>query len=80
LFLPEDTDGALALHFEEGLRCAGCGQPGDESRQPSAEEDYRTRRIACHACAELEKARADLHEGGAPGIHLIVERTRKGGR
>jgi hypothetical protein len=41
--------------------------------QPGAEEKYRARLIACHACAESEKAQHADHP--EPGIHVVIERT-----
>ncbi len=76
LFLPADTDGAVALTLDEQMR-GPCGQPHDESMDPSKEDAYTVRRIACHACAEKSKAEADMREaeGSDHGIFLHVELT-----
>lgn len=53
----------------------GCGQPMEESLRPGAEDAYRSRRIGCHACAEQQKAQADVRDGHADaGIHIFIER------
>lgn len=53
----------------------GCGQPLEESTRPDAEDKYRTRLFACHACAARQKTEADLRDTHAePGIHLVTER------
>jgi hypothetical protein len=78
LFLAEDTDGAMALQWYEGLICSGCGQPLDESMSPEAEDGYRARLLACHGCAELQKAQTDLQADTAdPGLHIVIERAQR---
>ena len=41
-----------------------------------SEGHYRTRLVACHACAEIQAAEIDLREGNAErGVRIAVERT-----
>lgn len=42
---------------------------------PSAQDQYRTRLIVCHSCAEVQKRERDLAEDKHtdPGLQVIVE-------
>lgn len=76
LFTPEDTDAQLELAAYEANLHRGCGQPLDESTLRSSQDQYRSRVIACHACAEKQKTERDLAaaEHPEPGLIVIVER------
>lgn len=74
LFLPEDTDGAVALALEEQM-LGPCGQPHDESMRSDMEDRYATRLVACHACAAHSKRQQDLAEDSADhGLFVHVDR------
>ncbi|MGZ4465197.1 MAG: hypothetical protein ACXVW0_07560 [Nocardioides sp.] len=45
--------------------------------RPEAEDTYRARLVACHGCAELQKAQTGLQDDQHvdPGIHIVIEPT-----
>lgn len=54
LWLPEDTELALAYQAEAKLRCSGCGNPRDESMNPEMAHVWKSHSSVCYACAELD--------------------------
>lgn len=49
---------------EAGLCPGGCGQPLEESTAVGADENYRARILACHACTTRERAIEDRDTRG----------------
>lgn len=79
LFLPDDTDGALALRLEEDETCTGCGHPMSESMKPGNDDAYGARKLTCFACAAIDRAKADLMEepGSTHGIRISATRLEE---
>ena len=65
LWLDEDRDYALALHFLEQETCGGCGQPRSESTAIENDGAYRAEPVRCHACAALSRQSTKFLDGAA---------------
>ncbi len=77
MWLPEDTDYALAWQAEEAAACDGCGFPRDESMDPEKARggSYRVRRLVCFACQERQAAMRESSDakGSQAGLYIAVE-------
>lgn len=70
-----DLAEATALLALEAETCPGCGQPISESTHPDAEDGYEVDLpIRCHACTELDRARA-IDRPNPSALSFEIRRT-----
>lgn len=78
LWLDEDRDYALALHWLEAETCSGCGQPRSESTAIENDGGYRIEPIRCHACAAMARQSTKFLDGAsgtaAAGLTFYVHK------
>ena len=77
LWLDEDRDWALALHYIEADRCPDCGQQWGEATDPANEFKWRGELTKCHACAAAARTIANHENAGGDTRGLHVHVTRK---
>jgi hypothetical protein len=74
LWLPEDTEEVLAYLREKAQLCPGCGQPRENTMDPEAEGQWRSRALRCHACTAKARAAEQFAQAKAPsGLYFTVE-------
>lgn len=67
----------MAWQAEQDTRCAGCGHPLGETLDPASEDKYRAEKLICHACAPVDRAKADQRENEhdeGHGARWVAER------
>ncbi len=75
MWLPDDTDEALAWQAEHDAACAGCGQPRDESFDPDLQHRWAAKALRCHACAAKRTVEREFAEADhTDGLYIVVER------
>ena len=76
-----DIEAALAYQDDLGAKCSGCGHYVDESMADGADRDYEAEPLACHACAERDRAQERYRKdnGDQAGVRWRIKRIyRKG--
>ena len=78
LWLDEDRDYALALHFLDAETCSGCGQSRSESTALENEGAYSVEPVRCHACAAMSRQSSKFLDGAsssaAAGLTFYVHK------
>lgn len=78
MWLPEDTELALAWQAEQDLTCPGCGNPRDECMDPANADAYEVHVLRCFACEakSLSSSRSESVE--SHGLYYVAEREVTG--
>ena len=73
LFLPDDTEYALAWQDDQAAKCpGGCGQYMDECLDPASEEQWTAAAVRCHACRSRSREVSRFEDGA--GLLASVSR------
>lgn len=74
LWLPEDTEAALAWAEAQADLCPGCGRPRDECFDPDG-PDYQATLLRCRACEERDK-KFTAFDGDREGLYAVLKEVR----
>jgi hypothetical protein len=76
LWLDEDREWALALHYVEQDVCPDCRQPWQEATDPKNEGAWTAHLVRCHAChaAARTVGQFETNGGDMRGLHVNLSR------